>query len=512
MTKNVTKFLITFALIFMSFPLRVFADSPTGTYVVLDGCLIYSLTNGNYNYYGSITYNSNTSEMRAVVLNHGSSIALFIVSAHDFRYKNNNKDNSCAVGNSTPTLTDGYYVARAGQSNYGSGFTGNVPIVDDTVNFNNAVKYTFGDGAVAPDAEIPDYGDLILNGYKTNIAGSGNAAVNNKDTISWEPVDTNGNDITNCQVTIRAVPGQYSAESKASLLEKSYSDFVLNTLNATQLGTYPAREQSHAFTWGNVISVLNLPFLSISSMIKRDETWIKNGWIYQIRLEDEENNYIGEWQTVYTGTAAGVKNDLTIINSTTLNQDLINVITSINNRNEVTNNWTIINIIIVPNPDPTPTPEPGTDPGSDSNWLSALLQAIVDLISGILSFLGGIVQSIIDGILGLFSFDDFELYDILSLFNDEVNQQNLIGQTYFFWDQVIETAKSMRSQDPIINWPGITIMGVDLIPAAAYNLNDYVSQLGLTDLHNLVYTVTDGSIAICLLWLIHKKIMAVLHL
>ena len=83
--------------------------------------------------------------------------------------------------------------------------------------WDEAYYYTYGAGSVDP-VEPVNFGDLIIDGYSTDVAGQGEASINNIDHIKWNGyVDSNGNDISNCKVRLQIIPGQYTGTSKNDL-------------------------------------------------------------------------------------------------------------------------------------------------------------------------------------------------------------------------------------------------------------------------------------------------------
>jgi len=202
------------------------------------------------------------------------------------------------------------------------------------------------------------------------VAGQGQASINNVDVISWDSaIDTLGNDITTGNVRIRFLPGEYRAETKNSLIQKTYNDFILDVVHATDGNVFPVTDGSASFRWSDVIHTLNLPFLSIYSLINENDAWIKRGWIYEIRLEIDD--YVGEWQPIYASTSSGVENDMTIVNTTVISQDTITAIQNINNINGTTNIWIINGQPVDPNPEQSP---PESD--DEKPWWVYLLEMI----------------------------------------------------------------------------------------------------------------------------------------
>lgn len=498
-------------------PIRVFADAPT--YSEINGSYLYNYSIGAYSYTKCIKTNNN---IRATVIRDGGQYTfyLYLISLSPFKYTSDN--NSCSqYGPNVNAVAQSYngnsfygaYVSLGSAVNSYVQITSDIPCyyLQNGANTSTMMQYayrlTYGDMNVEPEPEIT-YGDLINVGYNTKIAGSGDAAINNLDTITWNPEqDENGNDISDMSVTIRAVPGKYSAQSSQSILEQLYSNFVLDTLHVSELDTVNASNGSFSVTWNDVVhefDLLGIPgfWFATKDTVKDPEGgYIKRGWIYQIRLVGED--YTGDWQTVYTATSSGVENDLTIVNSSTINQTLINSITEINNLNNTENNWYINNTTI--------NMGEYSDPGSSGKpWWAYLLEAIVSLLNGVIDAIANLVGSIIDGLLGLFSFDSFSIPDFTA--NKQTIKQNsgIFGESIDLLQGINSTLSNADgTADPILYYPGLELMGEEFIPEITINLNTYVSDLGLTEWHNLAYVCTDAMIWISLIYTIYRKLIGV---
>ena len=91
-----------------------------------------------------------------------------------------------------------------------------------------AIYFTYGAGAVEPEEPpVPiNWGLLRDTEYSTRIAGQGLAAKRNIDYLSWNnEVDSNGNDISECSIHIKAVLGSWSDTTEERLLNKTYNSF-----------------------------------------------------------------------------------------------------------------------------------------------------------------------------------------------------------------------------------------------------------------------------------------------
>lgn len=522
--KKISIVIFSIALCVLTLPIRVFAEN--ASYTLIDSCT--KVARISYQSKGNVFYNVNNSVRAVTILYQNGDGYVVLVSTSSFLSHvdyHNNDDESCTVANWNPDtrVIDGttYYYHYTILTNLGKYFldtpdSGNNSYIayhwyDRNIDpdwQDQAIYYTYGDGAVDPEPPAPDYGDLVNVGYNTKIAGSGDAAINNLDTISWNPEqDVNGNDISDMSVTIRAVPGKYSAQSSQSLFEQLYSNFVLDTLHVSELDTVNASDGSFSVTWNDVVhefDLLGIPgfWFATKDTVKDPEGgYIKRGWIYQIRLEGE--GYTGDWQTVYTATSSGVQNDLTIVNSSTINQTLINSITEINNLNNTENNWYINNTTI--------NMGEYSDPGSSGKpWWAYLLEAIVSLLNGVIDAIANLVGSIIDGLLGLFSFDSFSIPNFTT--NKQIIKQNsgIFGESIDLLQGINSTLSNADgTAEPILYYPGLELMGEEFIPEITINLNTYVSDLGLTEWHNLAYVCTDAMIWISLIYTIYRKLIGV---
>lgn len=510
--KKISSIIFSIALICCFLPVRVFAENNSTYYVGTNECTNVLVRQGEYI---NVSVTNNNSEVRLVAINY--------ISSNNYRtiiYAFSNSSFILHWGqNACGSSRGADYSSQFGKYMCTSDFvarwytTYNMPsyIESDYSSIGNtqqiAYYFTYGAGAVDPEPEVT-FGDLIDVGYNTKIAGSGDAAINNLDTISWNPEqDANGNDISDMSVTIRAVPGKYSAQTSQSILEQLYSNFVLDTLHVSELDTVNASDGSFSVSWNDVVhefDLLGIPgfWFATKDTVKDPEGgYIKRGWIYQIRLEGED--YTGDWQTVYTSTSSGVSNDLTIINSSTINQTLINSITEINNLNSTENNWYINNTTI--------NMGEYSDPGSSGKpWWAYLLEAIVSLLNGVIDAIANLVGSLIDGLLGLFSFDSFSIPDFTT--NKQTIKQNsgIFGESIDLLQGINSTLSNADgTAEPILYYPGLELMGEEFIPEITINLNTYVSDLGLTEWHNLAYVCTDAMIWISLIYTIYRKLIGV---
>ena len=254
--KKISSVIFSIALICCFLPIRVFADSGTYYEYTNLNTFIHVFDLGTNDYFFKADNNCRTVVLKNSNGNGAYFYAVFTMNGVKALLSSNNSGTLTQVNTYVTENNVRYYVYVY---NLGS-FTINnsiIPIVEDSNYSSNsrAVYFTYGDGSVDPVPEI-NYGDLINLGYNTKIAGSGDAAINNLDTITWNPEqDANGNDISDMNVTIRAVPGKYSAQSSQSILEQLYSNFVLDTLHVSELETVNASDGSFSISVILFISV-----------------------------------------------------------------------------------------------------------------------------------------------------------------------------------------------------------------------------------------------------------------
>ena len=351
---------------------RVHADDTyNGTYLVLNANECYTnITQASGNYYSQAV----SVECRTVIL--GNTKYVVCNNVNGFSLNTNSASFELTACGTIYNSVDNYvYVNDKRYYYFKQDYVNtsynpyNIPVINDTSYPARAVYYTYGDGAVDP-VEPVRWGQVDVKGYQTKVAGQGQASINNVDVITWDnAVDTVGNDITSGNVRIRLIPGEYKGETKNSLISKLYTDFILDIVHATDGNVFPVTNGSASFKWSDVISTLNLPFISIYSLINENDAWLKRGWIYEIRLEIDD--YIGEWQPIYASTSSGVKNDLQIVNTTVITQETINAIQSINSINSTTNIWIINGQPVDPNPKQDPPKDENEKP-----WWVYLLEMI----------------------------------------------------------------------------------------------------------------------------------------
>lgn len=491
-------------ILIMPFFSVVFAD---GTYINLDSSsciLIYS--SGNTNLYFSVS-----NEVRMTIIHDNSTARPYAVSLNPFNYKSSNNDPSC---NSGYEYSASYYTYNGvryyiqSTLNNGSLSVVNpenlIPVNYDSLGQQQAILYTYGDLAVDP--EEPSNIGLLNASYYTRISGSGDKSTFNEDVITWDMIDSNGNFLQDYNVEIQAVPGHFEADSKVSLLQETFNNWVSNSDLAVQVYKGSTVPNERSFFWGDIAN----RFESIKtwngrfwSLFAKDDYWYQYGWIYQIRLLDEDFEPLTEWQDLYTATAYKPSATNTIENSDDLTPELVNTIEDINDGNNITINWYINNYEINVQPE-----EQTSKP-----WWSYILDAILDLISSITGLAGDILAflgHLIDDILGLFKFDSFSLPDFENEKQNIINNTGMVGETINFTSQLEETIRSAEYVEPKLYYPGFVLMDVQLIPEININLNDYIQSEEIQQIRNTAYLVTDGMIYFSLVLLIKNKVMGVL--
>lgn len=485
-------------------PGRVYAYEATYYTYSANTCLkVWNNPNAN-------EYIKSTVSGRAVFIRNGSTISFFVVSTSPGLWGSNN-NNACEYATANLNQSGNYYylttTASYSEGIYSSDipvFTRDYSIGDVTL---NAIYYTYGEGAVdplPPTPPPPAYGDLLDVKFSTSIAGGGSAAVNNIDHITWNPeIDSNGIAFDGTErVQIKAIAGNYTDSSRNGLLGLGVTDFDYNSGAEHMLAEYPATRGYYDVSWDHVIQQLNAGSISdFLNIRKNDDVWLKSGWIYQIRLV--AGDYESQWITIYNGTSSGVENSLTIENSTELNMTLINTIQQINNMNNSVTNWEIDNTTInMENQDGTET--------TDKQWWAYLLEALVSLLNGILGFLGNLIGDLIDAIVSLFQPSEFTINNFNEYKLELKQNSGIFGQSLDFINTLKNTFTGVQYEDPVLHWSGISFGETVFIPAADYNLNDYVTMWGLGDFRTMAYLCSDGFIYFSLLVLIVRKLNEVL--
>lgn len=382
-------------------PFIVFADSATYYEYSAGSCLILKSSSSSYYMY----FNADQ-DMRLV---RGSYGGVYLVSDKLTHYNSKSMQSSSDSCYSTTPNTLSTY-SYNGLTYYGYTFGApssatlniDIPYFSDITTMSRAIYYTYGDGAISP-VEPVVMGDLVT-GFYTQFATRGNnidsirAMRSNKDTITWDTVDSDGNDISGILwvVDVRAVPTVYSSTSKNSLLSQSVQDIILGT-DRFDITSISASQGQFSITWGDLVDnyLQNYGILQNIFAQLNESEWIQKGWIYQVRLRSlsEDRPYEGQWQTVYNTTSSAPSDAQTIMNyyyytnGNGLNPGVVNSIQNINTTNNTTNNWYVDD------------QEIDTDP--DHSWIEKLIEALVSLVQSILDFFKGIFDGLVDLLLGL---------------------------------------------------------------------------------------------------------------
>lgn len=391
---------------FLINPFRILSENPT--YWINTDATVYAYTRDTrtWNYYSS------SDNVRFVFLNNNNNVTIWAISNSSGQsvtlhlYNNGVLSSNTTYNLNSSSLVNNvryYYYRYTGTVPFNdSAITWYVPIVNTSSSFENAVYYSFGDGAIDP-VEPVVMGDLVT-GFYTQFATRGNnddsiiAMRLNKDTITWDTTDSLGNDLSGILwvVDVRAVPVQYSSATKNNLLLQTISDVLLST-DTYDITTISASQGQFSITWGDLVDNYLENFGSLKQLFAmfNESEWIQKGWVYQVRLRSlsEDRPYEGQWQNVYNTTSSAPSDAQTIMNyyyytnGNGLNPGVVNSIQNINTTNNTTNNWYVDD------------QEIDTDP--DHSWIEKLIEALVSLVQSILDFFKGIFDGLVDLLLGL---------------------------------------------------------------------------------------------------------------
>ena len=357
---------------------------------------------------------------------------------------------------------------------------------------NKLIYYTYGDGAVAPEPVI-NYGLLDMH-YSANI--NPGLIESSVDHIVSNGYDVNGNDLSGNILQIRAIPGYYTDESRELINQLNVTDFVRqDDALYVVYSDVITHENKIDLEWSQVVQ--HFPpgirwFGFVPYLDPVEQVYYARGWIYEYCVTNLDGDTLIDWTRIYNTTGMPPAVTTPIVSSDNLNPDLVNAIEVINNINNNTENWYLQNIEI------NMTNSEGTE-STQKPWWAYLLEAIL-----------GFLNNILDTILKLFQFDSFELPNFESEHQNLINNTGMFGETIQFESQIQDLISSATYTDPVLYYPGLQLEGVNLIPEVNINLNDYVNQLGLTDLQQIAYIVTDGSIYLSLFLLIKNKLMEIL--
>lgn len=367
---------------------HVFADESYNIYEN-GSCTDIFLQNGQNR--SSFIASNNSSEIRFIGLKFSSgSIGYIFISLNSFKWGRSGINTSCPVdfnSSSTYKKIDNVNTYSTGLNFFfgswadSSDNTFLYPVItlgsDIEYSTDNAIKwgyyYTFGEGAIEPLPPTPLYGDLINVGFKTDIAGgNGGAYKQNLDTISWNTqIDSNNNPIPlGSLVDIVAVWGYWNDTTMTNMLNKDYLDFIVE--DTFTVGTTRVENGSISFTWQDVYNKIDSPLGPwqefLLSIFRYEDELYKYGWYYKIRWRNLD--YTSEWKTIYTSTSDASDSE-TIVNSTYISNEVINVVNNVNTQNNTTTEWTYDDITI----------------DVDLTGIERLLKQIRDLVNSIYQWL-----------------------------------------------------------------------------------------------------------------------------
>lgn len=400
--------LVIICLVSLLMPFSISAAEEQTYYTVDDGIINARYSTSGYGY-GYVEVRNSACRLTFVI--YGNSVNQLAVCPSSlsgtYRYSTNYEGtnptwtsyaaiNSYSFEGTTYYLTSSVSIGNTNPSVWGVHI--NPTVYTDNL-YKNAIYYTFGAGAVDPAPSF-NYGDLVV-GFHTNFSATGTTndytITNNTnlDTIEWENVDSNGNDLSNkgINVEIRAVPILYSANSKSALDLLGFQDAVVDSNNGLILWQGNFNDNHKSFIWNDVIRQLQTsnPAFAITSLLT-GSVWTRYGWIYQIRYNDVLNGYSSDWQTIYNSTSIKVSDSEHIVNQyyyhypSGVGSDDQDIFHDINTVNNTTNNWYVNDVPVDP----------------DASWLDSLIQAIAEILGKILDFFSSIFDGLVDLLLGLF--------------------------------------------------------------------------------------------------------------
>lgn len=306
----------------------------------------------------------------------------------------------------------------------------------------------------------------------------------NKDTITWDSTDTNGNFIgdSNVFVNIRAIPGYYEGPDKSAVLYQNYGNWISGVylyltqgvVNVGRMQFYDLVSQNaysgkYEITWGNVVDHLPTGALFRNNTALGqylDNRYYLMGWRYQINFEVHEQGnyenilYTSPWQDIYQVTAVDPSTSNQIIETYPdgLSPELYNLLQTVNTLNNTVQNWNINGIPV--NMQPNQQVQP------DNSWIEILVNSIASLVSDIVEA----IKDIVKAILG-FGADLIE--DLFNLINSI--GVNIIDTFTNLWNGFIDTFNNIGfnndNPDYDIGLPENTSEVIDIIPAFLRGLN-----------------------------------------
>lgn len=379
--------------------------------------------------------NTSTSEVRAVILYKSGSnqrTTLYLISNNPFTAYINSyvgdeetADQSCSTSysNSTEyTYNDVTYYVKASTVNR-SGVTtlngSNFPYIDLsdsslTKNNDTAYRYAFGDLSFS-GIDLNKYGNLRNVGFYTDFVNyQMSNARENLDHIRWNGFyDDKNNDLISIDnmVDIRARRINYISDTVNSLFGQTQSDIVYDD-SYTDIISVNASKGSYDISWGEVVDKFH-DSKPIYEILYTDNKYMLNGWVYQIRLRNDDNLYTGEWQTIYTMTSLSPSNQQTMSEQDEFSQKAVDMVYQIDTLNQTipnynTYNYTFNNTQIV-------NPDGYQDTINGKPWYAYLLEGIQSLINTIVEGILGIGSDIVKG---LFDFVTTLGVNVIDFFSD----------------------------------------------------------------------------------------------
>lgn len=330
-----------------------------------------------------------------------------------------------------------------------------------------------------------NYGQLKV-GYSSSFVSSRDDATwrFNKDTITWDSTDTNGNFIgdSNVFVNIRAIPGYYEGPDKAAVLYQNYGNWISGVylyltqgvINVGRMQFYDLVSQNaysgkYETTWGNVVD-----HLPSGALIRNDTAlgqYLDNkyylmGWRYQINFEVHEKGnieniiYTSPWQDIFQVTAVDPSTSNQIIETYPdgLSPELYNLLQTVNTLNNTVQNWNVNGVPV--NMQPNQQVQP------DNSWVEILITSIAEMVGRIIDAIGNIISDIVgfgsDLIEGLFNLINSIGINILDTFTN-------------LWNGFIDTFNNIGfnndNPDYDIGLPETSDEVIDIIPAFLRGMN-----------------------------------------
>lgn len=446
---------------------------------------------GYYSYFNdtantNVRYTANV-QNRSVLFQYNNVYHLYIVSlSSGLGYINFDSNTACSVPSSSlrsQTYNNNTFYFKEdtvtiSSSTYEFIVSGSVPVVIydiSNLSYNQkaeyAYRYTYGDLAVEGTNE-PDYGSL-KTGYNTDFVSSGFTQDRyNKDIITWDNYDTNGNylDNTDYFIEIRAIPGYYTAPSQIDLLNQTVSNWIRGVVVSVTNGAVNLEPVEYytlwrgspsvkkfEILWGDVVDAfyINRNEDSLKAFVQ-DEIWYKSGWRYEIRyikgtFDDPE--YESDWQVIYQVTSVDPDDSETILNTypNGLSPDLYNLLQTVNTLNNTVQNWNINGVPI--NMQPNQQVQP------DNSWVEILISGILEAVGNIVEAIGNLISAIaglgsdlIEALFNLITSVGVNIVDFFTrIWNDLLGLIDDIDLTLFEWYPDDEATESYNFVQPIID-------------------------------------------------------------